>query len=366
MVQPRADLERIQPYRPGKPIEEVCRELGLKKVIKLASNENPLGTSPKAIRAIRKAIKESFLYPDDINYYLKKKLSEKFNIDESCIITGNGSVEIIYLACLAFLTPPNDELIVSKGSFVLAKIGSQVAGAKCVEIPLKEYRHDLERILASLTPNTKIIYLDIPINPLGTIVYKKELEDFMEKVPDNILVIFDEAYYEYITEKKYPDTFRYLRKGKNVLILRTFSKIYGLAGLRIGYGFSKPEIISALNKVRYPFHVNRLAQIAAIAALDDTRFVKKSIRNNEMGKKYLYKELTKIKNVFFLESHANFIFINFPVDSQIIFEKLLRLGVITRTLKEYDFPNALRVTIGKPEENEYFIKCLNKVLAEIT
>lgn len=365
MVQPRIDLERIQPYRPGKPIEEVCRELGLKKAIKLASNENPLGASPKAIKAIRKAIKEINFYPDDTVYYLRRKLSEKFQIAEECIITANGSVEIIYLACLAYLQPPNDELLVSKGSFVLARIGSQVAGAKCMEIPLKDYRHDLERILASITNNTKIIYLDNPINPLGTIIYKKELDEFMEKVPDNILVILDEAYYEYIIEKKYPDSFRYLRKGKNVLILRSFSKIYGLAGLRVGYGFSKPEIIQALHKVRYPFHVNRIAQIAAMAALDDQAFVKKSIRNNEKGKKYLYKELEKIKKVFFLETYANFIFLNFPVDSQIIFEKLLRLGVITRTLKEYDFPNALRVTIGTPKQNEYFINCLNKVLEEI-
>ncbi len=360
MVKPRSDLERITPYRPGKPIEEVVREMKLKRVVKLASNENPLGPSPKALKVLKTGLKEAFLYPDDTNYYLKEKLSQVYKISPDRIVVGNGSVEIIYLACLAFLDR-DSEIIVTRGSFIIGKIGGLVAGANVVEVAPKDYTHDLLSILESITPKTKVIYLDTPINPLGTIIKKELFSHFMDKVPDDILVILDEAYREYITQKGYLDTFKYLKQGKNLLILRTFSKIYGLAGLRVGYGFTHPEIAEAINKVRYPFHINRLAQYACIAALDDKRHVRKSIRVNEVGKRFLYKELEKLK-VFYLPSYGNFVFVNFAQDSQEIYSRLLAEGVITRTLKEYNFPNALRVTVGREEENELFISALKRVL----
>jgi histidinol-phosphate aminotransferase len=357
----RPNLETIKTYKPGKPIEEVARELKLEgKIIKLASNENPLGTSPKALHAIQKYAHETFLYPDDNAFYLKEKIADKHNVAPENVVVGNGSVEIIYFACLTFLNP-YERLMRSNGSFLMAKIGTEVIGSAIQEIPLKEYRHDLDRMLNNITAQTKIIYIDNPINPLGTCVWASELDRFMAEVPDYILVIIDEAYYDYITTKEYPDSSKYLQEGKNVLILRTFSKIHGLAGLRIGYGISKPEIINAMAKVRTPFNTSRLAQFAAIAALDDTTHIKRSRRVNEAGKKYLYKELKKLK-VFHLPTFANFVFANFATDSKEIFEGLQQRKVITRMIKEYGFPNALRISIGTPAENKKMIKALQEIL----
>jgi histidinol-phosphate aminotransferase len=360
-ILPRPNLEGIKTYKPGKPIEEVARELKLEgKIIKLASNENPLGTSSKALHAMQKALHESFLYPDDNAYYLKSKIAEKHNVNPENIIVGNGSVELIYFACLSYLNP-YERLMRSNGSFLMAKIGTEVMGSAIQEIPLREYRHDLDRMLNSITAQTKIIYLDNPINPLGTCVWHNELERFINHVPEFVLVIIDEAYFDYITMKEYPDSFKFLLENKNVLILRTFSKIHGLAGLRVGYGVSKPEIISALMKVRTPFNTNRLGQIGAIAALDDATHIKRSRKLNEAGKKYLYKELKKLK-VFHLQTYANFIFVNFARDSKEIFEELQKRGVITRTIKEYGFQNALRISIGTPSENKRLIKALQEIL----
>lgn len=360
-ILPRLNLEAIKPYKPGKPIEEVARELKLEgKIIKLASNENPLGASPKALRAMQKALLESFLYPDDNAFYLKAKLAEKHKVNPENIVIGNGSVELIYFACLSYLNP-YERLMRSNGSFLMAKIGTEVMGSAIQEIPLKEYRHDLERMLNSITAQTKIIYIDNPINPLGTCVWHNELEKFLSRVPEFVLVIIDEAYYDYIAMKEYPDSFKFLQEGKNVLILRTFSKIHGLAGLRIGYGISKPEIISALMKVRTPFNANRIAQIGAIAALDDTSHIKRSRKINEAGKKYLYKELKKLK-LFHLQTYANFIFVNFATDSKEIFEELQKRKIITRMIKEYGFQNALRISIGTPAENKKLIQTLQEVL----
>jgi histidinol-phosphate aminotransferase len=359
---PRPNLANVQPYKPGKPIEELIRELKLKgEVIKLASNENPLGTSPKAMAAIKKFAPESFLYPDDSTYYLRQAIAKKFKLEMDWVMAAAGSVELIYLACLAYLRP-EDELMMSEHSFIIAKIGATVMDSKVREISLKEdYSHDLNRIFSTITLATKIIYLDNPINPLGTIVKRRELDEFIEKMPENILVVVDEAYNEYITTRDYPDSFKYLRQGKNVMVLRTFSKIYGLAGLRLGYGFAKPEIIANLQKVRYPFNVNRMVQLAGIAALTDLRHVKRSRKVNEEGKKYLYEELKELK-LFYLPTYANFVFVSFVEDSQMVFEKLLRLGVIARPVKEYGFPNALRITIGTPAQNKKLINALKQVV----
>ena len=359
---PRTNIEGIRPYKPGKPIEQVVRELGIKgPVIKLASNENPLGPSPRALSALRRVLPELHYYPEDSGHRLRAKLSATYKVDPDSIILGNGSVEIIMMACLAYLEP-GDELVMSDHSFLMARLGAAVMNARVVEVPTLEYTHDLEQMLASITPRTKIVYIDNPINPLGTIATKDALNEFMAAVPEHVLVVIDEAYSEYITSRDYPKALDYYNQNKNVLILRTFSKVYGLAGLRIGYGFARPEIIGCLAKVRLPFNASRGAQAAAVAALDDKRHVVRSRKANEAGKEFLYRELKKLNKVFYLKSYANFVFINFAVDSQEIFEQLQSRGVITRMVKEYNFPNALRVSIGTPAENKRFMKAFCEVV----
>ncbi len=361
LPQPRTNIEKVSPYKPGKPVEEVIRELGLKPpVIKLASNENPLGPSPRAINALRRALNQLHFYPEDTAFYLRQRIARMFKVDYDATIVGNGSVDLIYMACAAYLDP-DDELIMSAGGFIAPRVGAAIMNARLTQIPTANYRHNLERMAESITPQTKIIYLDNPINPLGTIVTRKELDEFMECIPDRVLVILDEAYAEYITSREYPRGVDYYNKNHNVLILRTCSKIHGLAGLRIGYGIAKPEIIQSLMKVRLPFNASRAAQIAALAALDDTRHIQRSRRINEAGKALFYKEFKQLK-LFYLESYGNFVFVNFAVDAQLVFEALQRQGVITRTLKEYEFPNALRVTVGKENENRRFIKALRTAL----
>jgi histidinol-phosphate aminotransferase len=359
---PRHNIEGIRPYKPGRPIEQVVRELGIKgPVIKLASNENPLGPSPRALSALRRVMPELHYYPEDSGYLLRAKLSATYKVDPVSMVLGNGSVEIIMMACLAYLDP-GDELVMSDHSFMMARLGAAIMNARVVEVPTLDYTHDLEQMLSSITPRTKIVYIDNPINPLGTIVTKDALNEFIANVPEHVLVIVDEAYSEYITSRDYPKALDYYNQNKNVLILHTFSKIYGLAGLRIGYGFARPEIIGCLAKVRLPFNVSRNAQAAAVAALDDKRHVVRSRQNNEAGKEFLYRELKKLNKVFYLKSFANFVFINFAVDSQEIFDELQHRGVITRTVKEYNFPNALRVSVGTPAENKRFMKALCEVV----
>ena len=359
---PRPNIEGISPYKPGKPIEQVARELGLKgPIIKLASNENPLGPSPRALAALRRSLHEMHYYPEDSGFFLKKRLSEGYKVDPSSIMLGNGSVDIIFMACLSYLDP-GDELVMSAHSFIMAKICARIMNARLVEVPTNDYTHDLERILESITPRTKIVYLDNPINPLGTIVTREQLDDFMGKVPEHVLVILDEAYSEYITSRDYPKSLDYYNANKNVLILHTFSKIHGLAGLRIGYGFARPEIVANLSKVRLPFNTSRSAQVAALAAFDDKRHIVRSRRLNEAGKESLYREFKKLPKVFYLKSYANFVFVNFAIDSLGVFEGLQRRGVIARMVKEYNLPNALRITVGTPAENKRFLKALVEVL----
>jgi len=361
---PRSNIESIQPYKPGKPIEQVVRELGLKGPIdKLASNENPFGPSPKALTALRKALGDNHYYPEDSCYFLRERLARRHKMGMESLLVANGSVELIYLCCLTYLDP-GDELVMSAGSFIMAKIGARIMNARLVEVPTRDYVHDLDRMLESINEKTKILYLDNPMNPLGTMATRDRLGRFIEKVPETVLTVVDEAYSDYITTRKYPNALDYVKAGRNVLVLRTFSKAHGLAGLRIGYGVSHPEIIATVGKGRLPFNVSRAAQVAALAALDDERHLSRGRKNNEEGKKYLYKELARLK-VFYLPSFANFVFMNFPLDSQVIFERLQRLGVITRTVKEYGFPNALRVTVGTPAQNKRFTKALSQVLKEL-
>ncbi len=361
MIQPKEFLEKISPYKPGKPVEQVARELRLKgKIIKLASNENPLGPSPLAIQAIRRALKESNLYPDDNCYYFKEKLAERLSLVPENIFVGNGSVEILPAAALAYLNR-ECSAIVSQGAFIWFKIAVRIADGELIEVPMKGHAYDLEAMLKAVKKNTRMICIANPNNPTGTVVTRDEVDEFFRKIPEDILVIMDEAYYDYIDDPKYPDSFNYLRQGKNILILRTFSKIYGLAGVRLGFGIAAKEIIANLAKLRISFNVNRLSQVAGMAALDDADHVKKGKAVNDAGKKYLYRAYEKL-GLFYIPTYANFIFVDFGRDSQVVFEALQKHGIITRTIKEYGFPHALRITVGTDEQNRKLIDVLKKVL----
>jgi histidinol-phosphate aminotransferase len=361
MIRARGFLKKIQPYQPGKPIEEVARQLNLKgEIIKLASNENPLGASPLALQAIGKAAKEAYLYPDDNCFYFRKKLASKLGVDSKNIFVGNGSVEILPLATLAYLDPELSA-VCSESAFIWFKIAVRIAAGELIEVPMKNYTHDLQGMLKAIQPNTRLIYIANPNNPTGTIVTKEEVEEFFRKVPDHVLVIMDEAYYEYIDDPRYPDSFKIFKERKNILILRTFSKIYGLAGVRLGYGIARREIIASLSKLRISFNVNRLSQIAGTAALDDDQHVRRGKDVNDAGKEFLYEAYRKL-GLFYLPTYANFIFVDFARDSQAVFEALQRKGIITRTIKEYGFPHALRITIGTAQQNHKLIRALKSVL----
>jgi len=362
MLKPPDYIHKIQPYIPGKPIEELERETGIKDSIKLASNENPQGTSPLALKAILNFLTKSKTnnslnrYPDGSGYYLKKSLSNFLNVREEEIILGNGSNELIDIAVRTFMQN-GDEAIMADPSFIVYPMSVQSIGGEKIMIPLKNYTHDLEAMADAVTDKTKIIFIANPNNPTGTINRKKEFDAFIKKIPENILIIIDEAYYEYVTDPDFADSMRHLREGKNILILRTFSKIYGLAGLRIGYGISKPEILNEMNKLRPPFNTNILAQIAAKHALEDTDFIRTTIEINEMGKNYLYKELREM-DIEFVPTHANFIYICLKHDSKIFYNKLLMKGIIVRPVG----PKEIRVTIGLPDENRRFIEAFKSIL----
>ena len=357
----RWKLRGVKPYIPGKPIEELARELNLKgEIYKLASNENPLGPSPMAVKAMEDALGEMNLYPDDMSYYLVKKLSEKIGVSPAEIILGNGSVEIMLMIALSFVNP-GESIVASDQSFIMYRIVGNIIGAVMIEPPLKDGRIDLEAILLSIRPDTKVIFISNPNNPTGTALFKEEVENFMKKVPEDVIVVWDEAYYEYMQAKNFKETVSYVKRGWNCVILRTFSKIYGLAGLRLGYGIAPKEIIDTLMRVRLPFNINRMAQIAAYHALDDEEHVRKSVELVETEKKYLYHEFTKL-GLKYLPTYTNFIFVDLGRDAAPAYEYLLKKGVIVRPLKNYNFPNALRITIGTHQQNVKLIELLNKFL----
>ncbi len=359
MIRPPDYVLGIQPYVPGKPIEELERELGISNSIKLASNENPVGPSPAAVNAIRESFDDINRYPDGSGFYLKKALSEKLGVSEEEIILGNGSNELLDLAAKTFLKD-GDEAVMATPSFVVYFMAVQSVGGKSVQVPLKNYTHDLSAMAGAVTPATKMVFIANPNNPTGTINKKDEFERLMEKVPDSVLVVMDEAYYEYVSDHDYADSMKYLRSEKNILILRTFSKIYGLAGLRLGYGIAKKEILTDMNRLRAPFNTGTIAQKAAIAALSDTGHVSRSREVNEAGKEYLYRELGAL-GMSFVPTEANFIYI--PVEGAVsLYEKLLKMGVIIRPMG----PGAVRVTIGLPEENRRFIEALKTAVGAVS
>lgn len=366
MIKPLPYVEKIQPYIPGKPIKEVERELGIKKAIKLASNENPLGPSPKVIQAIKDFLSspdELARYPEGSGYYLKNAICEYFSkkdisLSHDEIILGNGSNELIDIVVRTYIGP-GDEAIMAKPSFIVYAMSVTSQGGIPREVPLKDWRHDLMGMLAQITEKTKIIFIANPNNPTGTINYSDEFESFMKSLPDGILVVIDEAYYEYVNKEDYPDTIKYFKAGKDILILRTFSKAYGLASLRIGYGIAKQEIIREMNRIREPFNTNTIAQIAAEAALNDEEHLREVLRVNEEGKKFLYEELDRIAEIEYLPTQANFVYIILPENksSKEVFDILLKQGIIVRPVG----PREIRVTIGLPDENKAFIESFRRI-----
>jgi histidinol-phosphate aminotransferase len=351
MIKPRRVLQYLKPYLPG---QEIAGN------IKLASNENPLGPSPKALSVVQKMDESLSLYPDGGCTLLREALSEKFELKSSQILAGNGSDEILLYLAAAFLDP-GDEVLIPAPTFSVYETSARLFGASPSWIQMENGEWTLDSISRLVNSKTKIVYLCNPNNPTGTIFSKAMLVDFLGKISDRVVVVIDEAYHEYAVSPEYPQTVPLLQANPNVVVLRTFSKIYGLAGLRVGYALSSEPVIEALSKVKMPFNVNRVAQQAAVAALKDTEFVKKSQANNEAGKQYLYKELKSL-GLNYLPTEANFIYIEVPLEAKIVFEKLVQKGITIRPLESFGCPRAIRVTIGTPEQNEAFVKALKQVL----
>jgi histidinol-phosphate aminotransferase len=351
-------IRTLIPYEPGKPIEEVEREYGIANSVKLASNENPLGPSPKALTAIREKLDQLHLYPDGDCFYLKRGMAQKIRVEPEKLIFGNGSNEIIELAVRTFMRP-GDEAVMAEQAFVVYPLIVQAVGGKKKAVPLRNFTHDLAAIADAITPQTRVVFLANPNNPTGTIYRRDEWERFLGKVSSNLLLIVDEAYFEYVQDPAYPDSLRYHAEDRAILTLRTFSKLYGLAGLRIGYGVGPKKLIDMMQRVRQPFNVNAAAQWAALAALEDVDHVKRSLEVNRRGMEYLQAEFTRL-GLEFVPSDANFILVRVG-KGQEVFKQLLSQGVIVRPMAGYQFPEHVRVTIGTMDENRQFIDALQKV-----
>ncbi len=344
-------------YEPGKPIEDVARELGLDPagIIKLASNENPFGPSPKAVDAAVKALQHGELYPDGGCFALRNKLAAKLNFKSDEIIVGNGSNEILELLGHAFLKA-GDEVVMGAPAFVVYKLVTLLFGARAIEVPLNNYTHDLRAMASAITAKTKMVFVASPNNPTGTTNTEEELTAFIRAVPDHVIVVFDEAYAEY--QVKAPDLRPLIREGRKVICLRTFSKIYGLASLRVGYGYAAPDCIALLNRVRQPFNVNAIGQAAAVAALDDDAFMNQCVRDNLLGLKQL-EDGFKALGLEFVPSAANFILVKVGQGAA-VFSALQTKGLIVRPLAPYKLPEWIRITVGTKEQNEKILQALKE------
>jgi histidinol-phosphate aminotransferase len=357
----RKTLFSISPYVPGKPIEEVQREYGIDDVIKLASNENPLGPSPLAVDALRSSLSSVNVYPDGNCFYLKRDLAASLGCQADQLIVGNGSDEILKLIAETFLDP-GDEIIFAQPTFSEYEFVCRVMDAVPVAVPVdSSFAHDLQAMSGRISERTKLVFICNPNNPTGNIISGDLLKDFLDKIPEHVIVVLDEAYREYTTDPAYPDSLAYVQEGRRLISLRTFAKIYGLAGLRIGYGISSPEIISLLNRVKEPFNVNYLAQIAARAALQDVEHLRRSREMVASGKSFLYGHFDRL-GLKYVPTQANFIFVDIGVDSRSAFRSLITEGVIVRTGDIFGYPNYIRVTIGTSEQNLRFVQALQKVL----
>ena len=352
-------IRSLIPYEPGKPIEEVEREYGISGSVKLASNENPLGPSPRALAVLRERLPELHLYPDGDCFYLKRALAQKLGVQPDRLIFGNGSNEIIELAARTFMRP-GDEAVMAEQAFVVYELIVQAVGGKRKTVPLKNFTHDLAAIADAVTPQTRLVFLANPNNPTGTIYRRHDWQAFLERISPDVLVIVDEAYFEYVEEADYPNSLDYHARHPAILTLRTFSKLYGLAGLRIGYGIGAKSVIALMQRVRQPFNVNAPAQWAALAALADTEHVQRSLETNQQGMKYLQAEFARL-GLSYVPSAANFILVRVGNGSA-VFQRLLEQGVIVRPMMGYKFPDHVRVTVGTMAENQKLIGALERLL----
>ncbi|MBS7325820.1 MAG: histidinol-phosphate transaminase [Thiopseudomonas sp.] len=364
LQQARTPVQKLSPYVPGKPVDELARELGLNPadIIKLASNENPLGPSPLALDAIEKALPELTRYPDGNGFELKQALAGHYGLDAAQVTLGNGSNDVLELVAKAWLEPGNNAVF-SQYAFAVYPIATLAAGAECREVPAKEHGHDLDAMLAAMDANTRVVFIANPNNPTGTWFDINALEQFLAAVPEQVLVVLDEAYIEYASSSELPDGVKYLARYPNLIVSRTFSKAYGLAALRVGYALSSPQVAEVLNRVRQPFNVNSLALAAACAALNDEDYLFRSRLANDQGMAQLECGLEAL-GLEWIPSKGNFIAINFKRDAAAINQALLERGVIVRPVAGYGMPEFLRVSIGTHEENARFLGVLRQVLTD--
>lgn len=354
-------IEFIKPYKPGKPIEELEREYGISDSIKLASNENPLGPSPKAVAAMSDSMAKLHRYPDGNGYYLMERLAQRLGVKQANIVLGNGSDEIIGMLTRALLKA-GDEAIMTSPSFLMYEIMVRSAGASPVFVPLKSLFADLDAMAGQINDKTRIIFLNNPVNPTGTIITKNDFTAFMQKVPDHVAVVIDEAYIEFASDPDCLDGLAYATGERAVVVLRTFSKAYGLAGIRIGYGVMPGELAGILHRVRQPFNANALAQAGALAALDDTEFLEKTVSLVRGELEFLYAGLEHL-GVNYFPSEANFFLIDVGCDAEVFFEEMLRRGVIVRSMASYGYPEYIRINAGTREENRRFLEAFESVLS---
>ena len=354
-------IRELQPYQPGKPIEELERELGLTDVIKLASNENPLGPSARVIDSLAAVMPELARYPDGSAWHLKHRLGDFLGVTPEMLTIGNGSNDVLELLARVFLNASN-ESIVSQHSFVVYPLVTRAIGAELRVVPARDYGQDLEATLNTISAKTRMVFIANPNNPTGTWVDERSLVDFMEQVREDVIVVLDEAYFEYVEAPQYPDGIRLLSRFPNLVVTRTFSKVYGLAALRLGYAVSHPDIADLMNRVRQPFNVNAMSLVAAEAALEDQAHVRESIRVNREGMQFLTGACNEL-GLGYIPSAANFLTIDFGRDAMPIYNALLREGVIVRPIGVYEMPNHLRVTIGTRAENERFVEALKRIRA---
>ncbi|OGX19979.1 MAG: histidinol-phosphate transaminase [Omnitrophica WOR_2 bacterium GWC2_45_7] len=350
----------VKPYVPGKPIEEVKRELALKNVIKLASNENPYGPSPKAFEAIQENVRSLNRYPDGDCFYLRRELARRLGVKPRQLIFGNGSDELIVMAVRAFVND-GDEVVMAQPSFLIYEIASRVAGADIQGIPLKDFCYDLPAMKRAVGPKTKIVFLGNPDNPAGRYITQSQMADFLQGIREDVLVFIDEAYFEYVDAPDYVDSIRLIPRHKNIIVARTFSKMYGLAGLRVGDGIADEALVDLLNRIREPFNVNSLAQAAALACLKDQAYYRKIARRVKAQREFLYLNLRKL-GLSLIETHTNFILINVGQDATGVSDRLMKKGIIVRDMSSWGLRHFIRVTIGTETENKKFISVLRNIL----
>ena len=359
-------IHGLASYEAGRPIEEVARELGFNdvdEIVKIASNENSLGPSPKAMAAMNKASKKMHIYPDGACFYLRQALAKRLKVHMDEVLVGNGSNELIEFLGHTFLEPGTN-IVMSSDAFVIYKLMASVFQAQTISVPSKNFTHDLEGMLKAITPKTRLVFVSNPNNPTGTMVDEAALDGFMARVPEHVVVVLDEAYIELLPEDRQPDTLKYVKQGRHVFVLRTFSKTYGLAGLRVGYAVAPKEGIDLLHRVRQPFNINLVAQAGALAALDDVEHYEHTLRATREGMAWLHRELEAL-GCRPDPSHTKFFLIDVRGDATRLFEAMLYKGVIVRSMKAYGYPDFIRITVGTDEENRRFVAALAECVKDL-